>query len=88
MTDDLTMIPWHLPNIGDLELYPLADVHVGSRSARLDRLDAFLAFILEADNRFLVLIGDLIDNGTKTSLTGPYEQTMNPSEQRELITEK
>lgn len=35
-----------------------------------------------------MLVGDLMDNGTRSSVTGPYEQTENPMEQRKIMTRK
>lgn len=68
-------------------IYGLSDLHVGSKEFNENEFKKFTQSILKEDNRYCVIVGDVIDNGTKNSVTGPYEATMSPREQREYAAE-
>ena len=71
----------------EIYIYGLADLHVGSKEFNESLFKKFSNSILEKDNAYLVIAGDIIDNGTKNSVTGPYCQTMSPRDQREYAAE-
>lgn len=66
-----------------VNLYPLGDLHIGSPyfdvrvlKQALERIDA------ERENSRIIIMGDLIESATKTSVgAGVYEQKMMPMEQ-------
>lgn len=64
-------------------VFGLSDLHVGSKEFNEKEFKRFSSSILSEENRYCVIVGDVIDNGTKSSVTGPYESTMPPREQRE-----
>lgn len=68
-------------------LFGLADLHVGSREFDEAEFQRFSRSILAEENRYLVVAGDMIDNGLKTSVTSVYEQTMTPRDQRQYAAE-
>lgn len=68
-------------------VYGLSDLHIGSREFEEGLFNQFVRSILQEENRYCVVVGDIIDNGTKNSVTGPYGSTMSPRDQREYATE-
>ena len=66
----------------DITVIPVADVHLGSPECREQEFMEFIQKVKETPNTYLVLLGDLIDNGTKSSVTNPFRATMPPSQQK------
>ena len=83
--DDFEVIQHSFPGGEDLHIYCIGDVHLGSREHKDKEFRRYLADILKDPVGYVVLAGDLIDNGTKSSKTSVYEQTMTPAEQIEEI---
>jgi predicted phosphodiesterase len=78
----------HRMNFPDgIELYGLSDLHIGSKEFNEGEFTKTTRAIMEQENRFVVLAGDYVDNGVKSSVTSPYEATMQPKAQREYATE-
>lgn len=86
MVDDFTAIVHKLP-ARTIKVWAVADVHIGSRECDLDGFTAFLRRVLAADDNYIVLCGDIINNGVKDSLTNVYEETMPPNVQIEKAVE-
>lgn len=63
-------------------IYPLADIHLGSEESAMPAFARLVAEIAKEPDSYVVLAGDLIDNGTKNSVTNVYRATMRPSEQK------
>ena len=68
-------------------VYGLSDLHIGSKEFNEPMFQSFVRSIFKEKNRYCVIVGDLIDNGTKNSVTGPYTATMSPREQRQYAAE-
>lgn len=64
---------------------PLADAHYGSQEFNEVMWHSVIKRIQDDDNCFCVLVGDLIDNGLKNSVTNVYEATCSPREQKEWL---
>lgn len=69
----------------ELRIVPLADAHYGSREFNETLWHNTIKRIQDDPNCFCVLVGDLIDNGLKNSLTNVYEATASPREQKEWL---
>lgn len=66
-------------------IIPLSDAHYGSREFNEVMWHSVIKRIQDDDKCFCVLVGDLIDNGLKNSLTNVYEATCSPKEQKEWL---
>ena len=66
----------------DITIVPISDVHLGSQECMEQEFISFIKTVKETPNMYLVLGGDLIDNGTKTSVTNVFHATMPPSQQK------
>lgn len=66
----------------DITIIPVFDVHLGSQECMEQEFIQFIQRVAETPNTYLVLGGDLIDNGTKSSVTNVFRATMFPSQQK------
>ena len=82
MLPDFEMIQHQFLGGHDITVIPVADVHLGSPECREQEFMEFIQKVKETPNTYLVLLGDLIDNGTKSSVTNPFRATMPPSQQK------
>ena len=86
MRKDFEMIVKTFPKEGDVRLYFIADVHLGAREHMTTAWDDFRNRVLDDPNAYLILGGDMINNGTKNSVSGPFDDIMRPREQKEIMT--
>lgn len=66
----------------DITIVPISDVHLGSPGCMEQEFISFVKTVKDTPNMYLVLGGDLIDNGTRSSVTNPFRATMPPSQQK------
>lgn len=86
MLDDFTPIIHTLPG-RTIKVWAIADVHIGAKEANLSGFSSFLRRIEQDADSYIVLVGDLLNNGLKDSLTNVYEETMPPHAQVEKAVE-
>ena len=72
-------------DVKQLTLYPISDVHLGSMQCMERDFSSHLKMIGEQENAAIILAGDLIDNGIKTSKTDIYTELYTPREQKHLM---
>jgi predicted phosphodiesterase len=65
-----------------LTLYPIADVHWGAAECMEREFQAYLRRIQEDESAAVLLAGDLINNGIKSSVTNVYEEKYTPHQQK------
>lgn len=87
MPTSIKMICQKLNHPEGIELYGLSDLHIGSREFDEATFQKTSRAILSAPNRYIVLAGDYIDNGVKSSVTSPYDAVMQPKAQRDYAVE-
>ena len=83
--DDFELISFGFPGTEDIHIYVIGDVHCGSAEFAEAEFRAYIRHILSDPAGYCVLVGDLIDNGTKSSKTSVYEEVLTPCEQIEEI---
>ena len=66
----------------DIVIIPVSDTHLGSPECREEEFRRFISSVAETPNVYLTLGGDLIDNGTRGSVTNPFRATMPPHIQK------
>lgn len=66
----------------DITIIPIADVHLGSPQCMEQDFIEFIDTVKKRPDVYLILGGDLIDNGTRSSVTSPFHATMPPSVQK------
>ncbi len=70
-----------------ITLYPIADVHLGAAECMEKKFEAYIKQIEGDPNALVLLGGDLINNGVKSSKTDVYKEKYPPDEQKERMTE-
>ncbi len=66
---------------GDVQLVPLADLHMGDPLSRAKLINQWIERIRTTDGMYCVLAGDLMDTATKTSIGDTYSAVLTPMEQ-------
>jgi len=66
-------------------LYPIADVHWGAAECMENAFKAYLKRIQEDPAGYILLGGDLINNGVKSSKTDVYREKYRPDEQKDMM---
>ncbi len=70
-----------------IEIYPVHDLHYGSEQFNLRRWNALHDLILSEPNRFIIWVGDLLENSVPfSSHSDCLTQMYSPQEQKEYIT--
>lgn len=82
MLPDFEMIQHSFFGGHDITVIPISDVHLGSPECMEQEFMKFIDKVAQTEHTYLVLGGDLIDNGTKSSVTNPFRATMPPSAQK------
>ena len=82
MLPDFELIQHQVTGGHDITIIPISDVHLGSPECMEQEFISFIKSVKETPNVYLILGGDLIDNGTKSSVTNPFRATMPPSQQK------
>lgn len=85
--DDFEIIRAVLPKAKQVKIYPIADVHFGSvlcnEKAWLDFRDA----ICKDPDAYTVIVGDVINNNTRSSVGSPFDDVVRPREQKRIMAE-
>jgi len=82
MLPDFEMIQHQFLGGHDINVIPIFDVHLGSPECQEQQFIEFIKKVAETEHTYLILGGDLIDNGTLSSVTNPFRATMPPSQQK------
>ena len=82
MRDNFEMIIRHFPTNEGITIIPVSDVHLGAQECYEKDWDKFCRDLLDSKNTYVVLVGDLVNNGIKSSVTNVYEERMRPKEQK------
>lgn len=88
VTDDLIPIIHKFPNGQDIRVYPIADLHVGSPQFYIKKWTAFRTKLQSEPNSRIVIAGDLLNNGIKSSKSNCYEEVLRPSQQKQWLIEQ
>lgn len=82
MLPDFELIQHQFYGGHDITIVPIFDVHLGSPGCMEQEFISFIETVKNTPNLYLILGGDLIDNGTRSSVTNPFRATMPPSQQK------
>ena len=76
------------PEFDTIEIYPIHDLHYGNECFDMHRWNVLRDEIMAQDNRYVVWVGDLMENALPGSKSNPLTQLHSPLEQREFVTEQ
>lgn len=87
MLDDFVLIQSKYDELDHLNIYPLGDVHIGSKECDMKLLKEWVEMVKNDPNAAVVIIGDMLNNGLKNSKSNVYEEVLNPMQQKEVCFE-
>lgn len=87
MLSDFNMIQHHFPERNDIKIYPISDVHFGAAEHMTREWELFCQRVVNEPNSYIILGGDLLNNGVKTSVSNVYEETIRPREAKRIMCE-
>lgn len=85
MLDDFVLIKHKSDN--PINLYPIGDVHIGSKEFDSRTFERWLDTVENDDNARVVIVGDMMNMGLKNSKSNVYEEVLHPFEQKEMCYE-
>lgn len=88
MLSDFEVITKQFPQGQDIIIYPIADVHLGSKECMLEEWQAFCKHVQDTPNAYIIIGGDLLDNCTRNSVGNVFEMGMRPSEAKKLLAQQ
>jgi len=75
-------------DIDHINVYTLGDLHIGSSEFSFAQWGIWKQKVLDDPNGYVVILGDLMDNGLKNSKTDCFGATMRPREQKEWLAQE
>lgn len=86
MQPDMKPILFDAPlEFEEIEIYPIHDLHYGNEQFDLNKWKRLKAEILEKENRYCVMVGDLMEMAIPGSKSDVFSQTVPPEAQKEWI---
>lgn len=85
--NDFEMIIKNVDTNKDVKVYAVGDLHVGAIQSNLKGWEEFNRRILDDPNAYVIFLGDLMNNATRSSVSNPYEDNMRPREQKIYLKE-
>lgn len=73
-------------DIEKLNIEIFSDLHLGSKKCDYPLIQKRIKKVQESKNTYCILLGDLINNSTKTSVGDVYEEELTPMQQVKLAT--
>lgn len=87
MLSDFTLLKHKFSTAPFINIYPLGDVHLGSKECDLELFNQWVETVRQDPFGYVVIIGDMMNMGLRNSKSNVYEETLNPMEQKELCYE-
>ena len=75
------------PDLNEVEIYPIHDLHYGDENFEVHRWNALSKHILEQDNRMVIFCGDLFQMALPNSKSSMFSQNVSTKDQQAFITE-
>ena len=87
MLDDFKLIQSQYGEFPRLNIYPLGDVHIGSKEFDEELFLKWRECVMNDPYGAVVIIGDMMNMGLRNSRSNVYEETLSPMEQKEYCYE-
>lgn len=84
MSEGLKVIRAELPYFDEIEVFPIADLHLGDEFTDEKLIRSTVNYIMASPNRFVMLNGDLMNTALTTSVSDSYSEKYPPSKQIEI----
>lgn len=87
MLSNFEVITRHFPKNEDINIYLIADLHVGALEFLHKEWFEFKERAL-AENAYLIIAGDMMNNATRSSVSNIFDETMRPKEQKRWLADQ
>ena len=88
MIEDFVSIVVKFPKeVPYIHLYPLLDLHIGAKECDMKLALQWRQTVLDDPYGYVLIGGDLMNNGIKSSKTNVYEEVLKPQEQKDALYE-
>ena len=87
LLDDFTLIKFTTEDSPYINIYPLGDVHIGSKECDLELFKQWVEEVKNDPLGYAVIIGDIMNMGLRNSKSNVYEERLSPMEQKEMCYE-
>ena len=84
MRSSFDVIVRHFPKNEDINIYLIADLHVGALEFLEKEWHEFKERAL-AEKAYLIIAGDMMNNATRSSVSNIFDETMRPREQKRWL---
>lgn len=84
MLDDFQLITHKFETAPRINIYPLGDVHLGSKECNMRLLSEWVEMVQQDPFGKVVIIGDMMNMGLRNSKSNVYEEDLTPMQQKEL----
>lgn len=85
MLNDFTLIQHKFQS--GITIYPVGDVHLGALEHCGVEWNTFCDMVRKDKNKKIILVGDLMNNATRCSVSNIFEETLRPREQKKRMVE-
>lgn len=85
MPNDFDLIVREVPDASFIKIYNICDVHIGSIEHNRKGWERFCANVMQEENSYIALGGDLINNNTKGSVGSVFEDDERPRDQKRRL---
>lgn len=85
---DLDVITKRVKTTKNVNVYAVGDLHAGAIQADLKGWERFNQMILDDPLAYVIFVGDLMNNATRSSVSNPYDDCMRPRDQKIYLKER
>ena len=68
-----------------ITIFPVADTHIGAEGQFEQEFMQFIDMVKKTPNGYIIIAGDMLDNGVKNSVTNVYRNRYMPAESKRLL---
>ena len=87
MLKDFDLLRRSFPDTRELDIYPIADVHLGAIEHSKAEWESFLKSVQQSDVK-LILAGDLLNNNTRSvKFANPFDEVLRPMQAKAKMVE-
>ena len=76
MKSDFDLIVHRLPECKEAKIYFVGDLHAGAIESNLKGWETFVQRVLQDKNAYVCLLGDLMNNATKSSVSNLFDDAL------------
>lgn len=85
---DFEVITKKIKTSKDAKILGVGDLHIGTIESNKQGWENFVKLVLDDPLAYVIFVGDLMNNATKSSVSNCFEETMRPRDQKMYLVEK